>query len=130
MSLSLNPISPISELQVPSVRVHVNEVTDATFEAEVLKSNVPVLVYFWAPYYPSNSHHCVTSAVEHVANNFNGKLKVVTLNVDANKQTTRDYLVHSIPKFILFKEGQMVDRYLGAIMYLRASLSFFVKKHI
>ena len=88
------------------------EVSDASFEAEVLKSSEPVLVDFWAPWCgPCKS---IAPIVEELAKDFAGKLKVVKVNVDDNKEAAHKYNVRGIPNLILFKGGNVVDQMVGA----------------
>ena len=123
MSLKPDPIKPISQLlAVQDTSSLVSEVTDETFDAEVLKSTLPVLVDFWSP----RCGHCkmANPRVELLANDFNGKLKVVKLNVDENEKTTSDYGISSIPTFILFKAGQKLDQTHG--LQTKKALSSFL----
>jgi len=88
------------------------DVTDSTFRKEVLKSKTPVLVDFWAPWCgPCRS---IAPYVEQVAKDYNGKLKVVKLNVDQNPAISQRFQVRSIPTFMVFENGQPVNRTAGA----------------
>src|SRR6266571_7908299 len=96
-----------------SDNANVHQVSDAGFDGDVLKSEKPVLVDFWAPWCgPCRS---VASIVDDLANQYLGKLKVAKINVDESSQVAMKYQVTSIPTFILFKNGQVADRVLGAL---------------
>ena len=90
----------------------VSDVTDQNFEQEVLKSDQPVLVDFWAEW----CHPCkmLTPAVEQVAEKYHGKTKVVKLNVDDNNPTAQLCGIKGIPTLILFKGGVEAERVVGA----------------
>jgi thioredoxin 1 len=90
---------------------NVSDVTDQSFEQEVLKSNVPVLVDFWAEW----CHPCkiLAPTVHKLAEEYNGKVKVFKLNVDDNNQTGQRYGIKGIPTLILFKDGGEADRIVG-----------------
>ncbi|HEX7252076.1 MAG TPA: thioredoxin [Thermoanaerobaculia bacterium] len=92
---------------------NVHQVSDAGFEGDVLKSDKPVLVDFWAPWCgPCRS---VAPLVDDLANQYQGKLKVAKVNVDESSEVAMKYQVTSIPTFILFKNGAVADRMLGAL---------------
>lgn len=87
-------------------------VTDATFREEVLKSKVPVLVDFWADW--CGPCHSIAPYIEKIAEEFSGKLKVVKLDVDANRATTQRYGVNAFPTMLLFEGGQVANKTVGA----------------
>lgn len=87
------------------------EVTDATFEAEVLKADLPVLVDFWAAW--CGPCKMIAPVVEELARDYAGKLKVCKLNVDENNQTAAQFGIMSIPTLMLFKDGKPVERLIG-----------------
>jgi len=87
-------------------------VTDATFESEVLKSKVPVLVDFWAPW--CGPCRTIAPTVEQMAQKYAGRAKVVKVNVDDNPRIAQQFQVMSIPTLITFKNGKMVKRQVGA----------------
>jgi thioredoxin 1 len=90
----------------------VSEVTDTNFQAEVLESEQPVLVDFWAPW--CGPCRMVAPVVEEIAKERAGELKVVKLNIDENQQTAINYDVMSIPTLILFSGGQVAKKVIGA----------------
>ena len=87
--------------------------TDQNFDAEVLKSNVPVLVDFWAEW--CGPCKMMSPIVEEIANDFKGQLKVGKLNVDEAQELSAKFNVMSIPTFLLFKNGQPVEQIIGAM---------------
>lgn len=91
----------------------VSEITDQSFEADVLKSDLPVLVDFWAPW--CGPCRLIGPIVEELSNEFDGKVKVVKLNTDDNPQTATQYHISGIPSLLLFKEGQVADQLVGAV---------------
>ncbi|OGI20675.1 MAG: thioredoxin [Candidatus Melainabacteria bacterium RIFCSPHIGHO2_02_FULL_34_12] len=105
---------------------NVGEVTDATFEAEVLKAKLPVLVDFWAPW--CGPCRAVAPVVEEIANEYDGKLKVLKLNTDENPRTAQSYRISGIPSLMVFKNGQPVEQVVGAVP--KSTLSSAVEKHI
>lgn len=88
------------------------EVSDASFADEVLSSNMPVLVDFWATW--CGPCKMVAPVLEEIATERASSLTVAKLDVDANPETAREFQVVSIPTLILFKDGQAVKRIVGA----------------
>ena len=89
------------------------QVTDDTFEAEVLKSDLPVLVDFWAVW--CGPCKAISPIVDEVATEHEGKLKVVKMDVDSSPQTPAKFFIRSIPTLILCKDGNVVDQLVGAV---------------
>ena len=89
----------------------ITDVTDANFQAEVIESETPVLVDFWAPW--CGPCRVVAPVLEDIANE-RDDLRIVKLNVDDNQQTAIKYGVRSIPTLIMFKNGEPVNMKVGA----------------
>lgn len=87
--------------------------TDDNFEQEVLKSDTPVLVDFWAPW--CGPCQMMGPIVEELAGEYEGKAKITKLNVDENQITAGKYKVMSIPTFLIFKNGNVVDQMIGGV---------------
>jgi thioredoxin 1 len=90
----------------------VGKVTDATFEKDVLKASEPVVVDFWAEW--CGPCRAITPALEEISKSLDGKVKIVKLNVDENPSTAAKYGIMSIPTLMLFKDGQLASRQIGA----------------
>jgi thioredoxin 1 len=91
----------------------VMQVTDASFEQDVLQADVPVLIDFWAEW--CGPCRAIGPVVADLAKEYDGRLKVVKMNVDENPQTPSRYGVRGIPNLILFKGGQVRDQIVGAV---------------
>lgn len=87
--------------------------TDASFKEEVLDSDLPVLVDFWAEW--CGPCRIVSPIVEQIAEEYQGRLKVGKLNVDENPQTAIQFGIRGIPTLLLFKGGQPVEQIIGAV---------------
>jgi len=90
----------------------VGKVSDTTFESEVLKATGPVVVDFWAEW--CGPCRMIGPALEEISGSLDGKVKIVKLNVDENPQIAAKYGIQSIPTLMIFKDGQMASRQVGA----------------
>jgi thioredoxin 1 len=90
----------------------VGKVSDATFETEVLKAAEPVVVDFWAEW--CGPCRMIAPALEEIAGSMGSKVKIVKLNVDENPKTAEKYGIMSIPTLMLFKNGELASRQVGA----------------
>jgi len=88
-------------------------VTDNTFRQEVLSYPGPVLVDCWAPW--CSPCHMVAPILEQLASEYGGRVKVAKLNVDENPQKASQYAIQSIPTLLLFKDGRLANRLVGAL---------------
>lgn len=90
---------------------NIKEVDENTFQSEVLESDIPVLVDFWAPW--CGPCQMVAPMLEAVAEKMGDKLKVVKLNTDENMETAQNYEIMAIPSLLIFKKGEVVERIVG-----------------
>ena len=91
----------------------IQQVSDSSFDGDVLKAAVPVLIDFWAPW--CGPCRAIAPIVEELAGEYDGKLKIVKMNVDDNPQTPAQYGVRGIPNLILFKGGEVKQQIVGAV---------------
>ncbi|MCX7605731.1 MAG: thioredoxin [Bacteroidia bacterium] len=88
-------------------------ITDSTFAQEVLQSNIPVLVDFWAPW--CGPCRMIAPVLEQIAQKYAGKIKIAKMNVDENSFIPTQYYIQAIPTLILYRAGQPVDKIVGAL---------------
>jgi len=106
----------------------VAEVTDTNWENEVIKSDRPVLVDFWAAW--CGPCRMLAPTVEAVAEKFQGKAKIVKLNVDENIESPAKYGIRGIPTLILFHNGQEVDRHVGVPANAKDAISQMIERRL
>jgi len=102
------------------------EVSDSTFQKEVLENEVPVLVDFWAPW--CGPCRMVAPVVEEIADQYKEQIKVVKVNTDENPNVASEYGIRSIPTLMIFKDGQRVDMVVGAVP--KTTLANTIEKHL
>ena len=102
------------------------KVTDASFEADVLKASGPVLVDFWAEW--CGPCKMIAPALEDLAGEMQGKVTIAKLNIDENPKTPGQYGVRGIPTLMLFKDGQLAATKVGALS--KAQLTAFIDSHL
>ena len=102
------------------------DLTDSTFEDEVLKADTPVLVDYWAPW--CGPCKMVGPVVEQVAESRAGQIKVGKLNVDENSDTMTSYGIRGVPTLMLFKDGEVVASKSGAMS--KAQLDAFIDQNL
>nr|WCH58132.1 thioredoxin [Cystoclonium purpureum f. stellatum] len=104
----------------------VYQVEDTSFNEEVINSNLPVLVDFWAPW--CGPCRMVAPVVDTIAEEYQDKIKVVKINTDQNPTTATEYGIRSIPTLMIFINGQKIDTVIGAVP--KTTLSCTLDKHL
>lgn len=104
----------------------ISHVTDDTFEDEVLKSDVPVLVDYWAEW--CGPCKVIAPVLEEIAGEYDGKMKVCKLDIDANEETPPKYGIRGIPTLMLFKNGNVEATKVGALS--KSQLTAFLDSNI
>lgn len=102
------------------------DITDATFEDEVLTSTVPVVVDFWAPW--CGPCRKLGPVLDEVADELKDKIKVVKVNTDENLKTAKEYSIIGLPSLLVFKNGQAVERLVGLMP--KSSIVSNIEKHL
>jgi thioredoxin 1 len=105
---------------------NVLNVTDTSFEQEVKKSSIPVLVDFWAPW--CGPCRALAPVVEELAGEYDGKVKVVKVNTDESLETAQNYHISGIPTLIVFKNGEPVEQLVGN--HKKSTLTEVLNKHL
>ncbi|WP_217126611.1 thioredoxin TrxA [Hydrogenophilus thiooxidans] len=105
---------------------HIHHVSDATFEQEVVKSEMPVLLDFWAEW--CGPCKMIAPILDEIADAYAGKLKVCKLNIDDNPETPSKFGVRGIPTLMLFKNGNVEATRVGALS--KSQLTAFIDSHL
>ena len=109
-SRSSTPFHPLLEITVSDKITHT---TDSAFQTEVLDSDTPVLLDFWAEWCgPCKS---IAPVLDELAGEYEGKIKIVKINIDENQQTPRQFGVRGIPTLMLFKDGKVAGTQIGVV---------------
>ena len=114
------------KLGLQTMSQHINNISDVSFEQDVLKSTKPVLVDFWAEW--CGPCRALTPILEEVAGVYHDKINVVKLNVDDNPLSASQYGVMSIPTLMIFKNGQLAGTKMGLLT--KSQLIAFIDSHL
>ena len=105
---------------------YVAEISDQSFEKEVINADLPVLVDFWAPW--CGPCRALAPTLEEVAKENNGKIKILKISVDDNPKMAAQYNIRSIPALLLFNKGTMISSHLGTIS--KSKLITFLEEYL
>ncbi len=105
---------------------HIQAVTDATFEEQVIQSALPTLVDFWAEW--CGPCKMIAPVLEEIANEYQGRLQIMKVNVDENNETPARYGIRGIPTLLLFKDGNIAATKVGAVS--KSQLKDFLEPHL
>ena len=105
---------------------NISHLTDETFEKEVLESNIPVLVDYWAEW--CGPCKMIAPILDSLTNEYNGKLKISKINIDDNQQTPQKYGVRGIPTLMIFKNGNVEATKVGALS--KSQLTDFINSNL
>ena len=105
---------------------HISHVTDASFDADVLKSSTPVLVDYWAEW--CGPCKMIAPILDEVSKDYDGRLKIAKMNVDENRDVPAKFGIRGIPTLMLFKGGQLAATKVGALS--KAQLTAFIDSHL
>ena len=104
----------------------IKHISDASFEADVLKSGTPVLVDYWAEW--CGPCKMIAPILDEIAGDYSGKLKIAKVNVDENQQVTQKYGIRSIPTLMIFKGGSVQAQKVGAMS--KSQLAAFIETNL